>query len=186
MRNASSPIPVFVTDDWDAFEEGLINVYGKIELPQYKGIGRKPLPKLTPVEDLKYIKVLKKKVKWYLVEAIQRIIFGDPEKIFKMLGAKSDNYIGTSYVERINLTIRASLARFIRKGMNFSKTIKMHQKTFDFFQAWYNFIKPHKSLKLKIDSGNRKWVQRTPAMAEKITDHIWSLKELLTFRVPVQ
>ncbi|PAV12045.1 hypothetical protein ASJ81_21050 [Methanosarcina spelaei] len=42
-------------------------------------------------------------------------------------------------------------------------------------------IKPHKSLRLKIDSGNRKWFQRTPAMAEGITDHIWSLKELLTF-----
>ncbi|AGF97400.1 hypothetical protein MmTuc01_2068 [Methanosarcina mazei Tuc01] len=44
----------------------------------------------------------------------------------------------------------------------------------------------HKSLRLKIESGNRKWFQRTPAMAEGITDHIWSLKELLTFRVPVQ
>ena len=42
------------------------------------------------------------------------------------------------------------------------------------------------ALKLRIDSGNRKWFQRTPAMAEGITDHIWSLKELLTFRVPVQ
>ena len=41
MRSASSPIPVFTSDDWDAFEEGLVNVYGKIELPQYKGIGRK-------------------------------------------------------------------------------------------------------------------------------------------------
>ena len=186
MRNASSPIPVFTSDDWDAFEEGLLNVYGNIELPQYKGIGRKPLPKLTPVEDLKYIKVLKKKVKGYVVETIQRIIFGDAEEIFEMLNANLDDYIGTSYVERINLTIRTSLARFIRKWMNFSKTIKMHQKTFDFFQAWYNFIKPHDSLKLKIDSGNRKWFQRTPAIAEGITDHIWSLKELLTFRVPVQ
>ena len=186
MRNASSPIPVFTSDDWDAFEEGLLNVYGNIELPQYKGIGRKPLPKLTPVEDLKYIKVLKKKVKGYVVETIQRIIFGDAEEIFEMLNANLDDYIGTSYVERINFTIKTSLARFIRKWMNFSKTIKMHQKTFDFFQAWYNFIKPHDSLKLKIDSGNRKWFQRTPAIAEGITDHIWSLKELLTFRVPVQ
>jgi len=53
-----------------------------------------------------------------------------------------------------------------------------------------NFIKPHDSLKLRIDSGNRKWLQRTPAIAEgitdRITDHIWSLKELLMFRVPVQ
>lgn len=186
MRNASSPVPVFTSDDWDAFEEGLINVYGKMELPQYKGIGRRPLPKLVPPDDLKYVKVLKKKVKNYVVETIQRIIFGDPEEIFDMLGANSDNYIGTSYVERINLTIRTSLARFVRKTMNFSKTMKMHTKAFDFFQAWYNFIKPHDSLKLKIESGNRKWFKRTPAMAEGITDRIWSLKELLTFRVPVQ
>jgi hypothetical protein len=37
MRNASSPIPVIISDDWDAFEEGLVNVYGKTELHQYKG-----------------------------------------------------------------------------------------------------------------------------------------------------
>jgi hypothetical protein len=185
MRSASSPIPVFTSDDWDAFEEGLINVYGKIELPQYKGIGRKPLPKLFPLDDLKYVKVLKKKVKNYVVETIQCIIFGDPEEIFEMLGVNSDGYIGTSYVERINLTIRTSLARFIRKTMNFSKTMKMHTKTLDLFQAWYNFIKPHDYLKLSIDSGNIKWFQRTPAMADGITDQIWSLKELFTFIVPV-
>ena len=86
IRNASSPIPVFVFDDWDSFKEGLVNVYGKIGLSQYKSIGRKPLPKLIPVEDLRYIKVCKKKVKGYLVETIQCIIFGDPEEIFKMLG----------------------------------------------------------------------------------------------------
>jgi len=186
MRSASSSIPVFTSDDWDAFEEGLLNIYGKIELPQYKGIGRKPLPKRVPLEDLKYVKVLKKKVNNYVVETIQRVVFGDPEEIFEMLGANSDGYIGTSYIERINLTIRTSLARFVRKTMNFSKTMKMHTKAFDLFQAWYNFIKPHDSLKLRIDYGNRKWFQRTPAMAEGITDHIWNLKELLTFRVPVQ
>ena len=96
MRNASSPIPVFTSDDQDAFEEALINVYGKIELPQYKGIGRKPLSKLVPLDELKYVKVLKKKVKNIKVDTIQRIIFGHPEEIFKMLGADSDGYIGTS------------------------------------------------------------------------------------------
>jgi hypothetical protein len=121
-------------------------------LPQYKGIGRKPLPKLVPFDNLKYVKVLKKKVKNIIVETIKRIIFGDPKEIFEMLGADSDGFIGTSYVERINLTIRTSLSRFIRKRMNFSKTKRMHTKALDFFQAWYNFIKPHKSLRgcLKI------------------------------------
>jgi len=46
-----------------------------------------------------------------------------------------EDYIGTSYVERINLTIKTSLARLIRKGINFSKNMKMNQKALDFFQA---------------------------------------------------
>jgi hypothetical protein len=96
-----------------------------------------------------------------------------------MLGADLDGCIGTSYAERINLKVRTSLARFIRKGMNFSKALKMHQKAFDLFQAWYIFIKSHKSLKLKIDSGIQKWFQKTPAMVEGITDNMWNLKELL-------
>jgi len=186
MRNASSPIPIFISDDWDAFEEGLVNVYGQIELPQYKGIGRKPLPKLMPVKDLKYIKVYKKSVKGYVISTVNRVVFGDQDEILEMLGACSEDYIGTSYIERINLTIRTSLARFIRRGVNFSKTMKMHQRSLDLFQAGYNFIKPHDSLKVKVDSQNRKCLQRTPAMAEKITDHVWTLKELLTFRTPVQ
>ena len=85
MRCSSSPIPVFISGDWDVFEEALIDVYGKIELPQYKGIGRKPLLKLVPLDDLKYVKVLKKKVKNFVVETIQRIVFGDPDEIFEML-----------------------------------------------------------------------------------------------------
>ncbi len=121
-----------------------------------------------------------------MVSTVSRIVFGDTDEILEVLGAYSDDYVGTSYVERINLTIRTSLARFIRKGMNFSKMLAMHQKSLDLFQAWYNFIKPHDSLKIKVNSEKRKWVQRTPAMAEKITDHIWTLKKLLTFRVPVQ
>ncbi len=36
------------------------------------------------------------------------------------------------------------------------------------------------------EQGNRRWMQRTPAMADELTDHIWTLKELMTFRVPIQ
>jgi len=39
---------------------------------------------------------------------------------------------------------------------------------------------------LEVNSERKKWIQRTPAMAEGITDHVWSLKELLKFRVPIQ
>jgi hypothetical protein len=87
---------------------------------------------------------------------------------------------------KFNLTIRASLARFIRKGMNFSKKMRMHTKALDLFKAWYNFVKPHDSLKIKINCGDKRWGYRTPAMAEKFTDHIWNLGELLGFIVPVK
>jgi len=70
--------------------------------------------------------------------------------------------------------------------MNFSKKRGIHTKIVDFLQAWYNFVKPHKSLRVSRIDGNRKWKQRTPVMAEGLTDHIWKLEELLMLRIPVQ
>jgi hypothetical protein len=109
----------------------------------------------------------------------RKFIFGKPEEIFKVIGVEQDDYPGASYVEILNFAIRTSLYKTPKKGMNFSKNMKIHQRALDFFQAWYNFIKLHESLNEKIDSDKGKWFQKTPAMAEKSTDHIWSLKELL-------
>lgn len=64
--------------------------------------------------------------------------------------------------------------------------MRIHTKALDLFQAWYNFVKPYDSLKIKINCENRRRGYRTPAMAEKFTDHIWNLGELLGFRVPVK
>jgi len=185
-RSIHSPIPVFTSDNWDPFEEGLVNVYGFLETPHYAGIGRKPYSVLVPYPSLKYAKVCKKRRHGRIIEVVQRVVFGDPEEVMKLLGADSGGSINTAYIERLNLTIRNSLARFVRKTMNCSKILKRHTHALDFFQAWYNFVKPHKSLRLEVNQGNRRWMQRTPAMADELTDHIWTLKELMTFRVPIQ
>jgi len=185
-RSIHSPIPVFTSDNWDPFEEGLVNVYGYLETPCYNGIGRKPLPILIPYPSLKYAQVCKQKEKGRVVEVLQRVVFGDPDEVMEALGVNSGGKINTAYVERLNLTIRNSLARFVRRGMNCSKDLKIHSHAIDFFQAWYNLVKPHQALRLEINEGRKRWSQRTPAMAEGLTDHVWSLKELLTFRVPIQ
>ena len=185
-RLIHSPIPVFTSDNWDPFVEGLLNVYGYLETPSYCGIGRKPLPKLMPHPNLKYCQVCKLREKGRVVEIIQRIVFGKQEEVMDSIGAHSNDRISTSYIERLNLTIRNSLARFVRRGMNCSKDIQIHSHVIDFFQAWYNFVKPHKSLRIEINQGRKRWIPRTPAMAEGLTDHVWSLKELLTFKVPIQ
>ena len=185
-RSIHSPIPVFTSDNWDSFEEGLLNVYGFLETPGYEGRGRKPLPLLLPYPNLKYAQVCKRREKGRVVEVVQRIVFGEPKDVLRSLGTDIGGKINTAYIERFNLTIRNSLARFICRGMNCSKDLKMQSRAIDFFQAWYNFVKPHHSLRLEVNSGRKKWIQRTPAMAEGITDHVWSLKELLKFRVPIQ
>jgi len=185
-RSIASPIPVFTSDNWSPFEEGLVSVYSFLENPSYRGKGRKPLPLMIPYPNLKYARVCKRRENNRIVEIVEEIVFGEPEEVLRLLGADSGGRINTSYVERLNLSIRNSLARFIRRGMNCSKDLGIHTKAIDFFQAWYNFVKPHKSLRLELKDGDRKWMQRTPAMAEGLTDHIWSLSELLCFRVPVQ
>jgi len=185
-RSLNSPLPIFTSDEWDAFEDGLVYVYGVIEQPPYKGIGRKPLPRLVPHSELKYAQVCKKREKGRVVEVVQRIVFGDPDEVLRLLDADSGRRINTSYVERLNLTLRNSLARFIRKTINGSKSLKMHSRAVDFLQAWYNFIKPHKSLRVRVEDGKQKWKKRTPAMAKKLTDHIWTLEDLFTFKIPIQ
>ena len=163
---------------------GLLNVYGSLEQPPNCGIGRKPLPILLPPEDLKYALGCKKVAKGYVVEVCHRVVYGDVEEILRLFGADLGGCINTSYIERINLTIRNSLARFIRKGMNYSKSALMHSRAIDFFQAWYNFVKPHKSLRSMVNRGNKRWLQRTPAVAQKLTDHIWTLKEVVSYNRP--
>lgn len=185
-RSITSQIPVFTSDNWNPFEEGLVYVYSFTETPLYNGRGRRPLPVLVPYPNLKYARICKRRENGRVVEVVEEIVFGDPKEVLRLLGADSGGRINTSYVERLNLSIRNSLARFVRRGMNCSKNLIIHSKALDFFQAWYNFIKPHKSLRFELKNENRRWVQRTPAMVEGLTDRIWSLGELLCFRIPVQ
>ena len=78
--------------------------------------------------------------------------FGSPNEVIAAAfspGAKG--HVHTSYVERMNLTFRNHLARFIRKTMNFSKDWRFHTGAVEFFQAWYNLVKPHDSLKIEMN-----------------------------------
>jgi IS1 family transposase len=66
---------------------------------------------------------------------VQSVVYGDPEEVIKLLGADSGGKINTAYIERLNLTIRNSLARFVCKSMNCSKILGRHTHALDFFQA---------------------------------------------------
>jgi len=194
-RAKSWPLPVFVSDDWDPFAKALLNVYGIEETPIYKGVGRKPNPVLVPPLDLKYAQIIKYTKNDDVIYMSHRIVYGNPEEILEQLVPNSEGHIHTAYAERINLTFRNHLARFIRETMNFSKERENHSNAVDMFQAWYNFVKPHDSLKIEINldmeevgfqQNPKKWIFQTPAMVEFMTDHIWDMEELMSYRVPFQ
>jgi len=95
-------------------------------------------------------------------------------------------------VERDNLTWRQHNRRLARKTTAFSKEEPWMEKQLWLALAYYHFCLPHESLRAELPrpertrgSGSpRKWRPVTPAMAAGMTDHVWSTRELLSYRVP--
>ena len=111
-----------------------------------------------------------------MVRVTSKVIYGDPEEVKKVLGEH------TAYVERTNLTSRQMNGRLVRKTLSFSKELRLLKAASTLEDALYNFTRPVKSLRIEqVDrSTSARWHQRTPAMAAGLTDHIWTVKELLT------
>jgi IS1 family transposase len=85
------------------------------------------------------------------------IVSGDPDP----------GYISTSYIERQNLTMRMSMRRFTRLTNGHSKKIQNHAHAVAIHYLHYNFGRPQKGLK------------GTPAMAAGLSDHVWSMEEIV-------
>ena len=91
----------------------------------------------------------------------------------KVITGKPDEaLISTSYIERQNLTMRMSMRRFTRLTNGFSKKLENHMHAIALHFMHYNFARPHKSLANPYP--------RTPAMAIGLTDHVWSVDEIIS------
>jgi IS1 family transposase/transposase-like protein len=84
-----------------------------------------------------------------------------------IIGNPDFDYICTSHIERFNLSVRMHLRRFTRLTSAFSKSLVHLQASVSIFIAWYNFCRVHQTLRV------------TPAMEAGLTDHVWSIGELL-------
>lgn len=92
----------------------------------------------------------------YVVAVERRVISGAPL------------HISTSYLERQNLSVRMASRRFTRLTNGFSKRADYHLAAVGLYVAHYNFCRVHETLRT------------TPAMAQRLTDHIWTIGGLLT------
>ena len=95
--------------------------------------------------------------------------------------------LNTAFIERLNATFRSRLAVLVRRSRALLRNPETLTPLMFLMGCVYNFCTVHKSLRLKLSVGHSgyRWVQRTPALADALTDHIWSVKELLLFRVPL-
>lgn len=92
-----------------------------------------------------------------IIEVISKVRQGNPDA----------DHISTSYVERQNLTMRMQMRRFTRLTNAFSKKLENLKAAIALHFAFYNFCRVHKSLRV------------TPCMEAQITDHVWTIAELL-------
>ena len=171
---------IFSSDELDQYENALLQVYGEVMYPPRKpGPGRSPNPRLVPPDDLLFVHVVKKYKKNRLESITRRVVFGDPSKVDEVL-AKSvvSSKINTSYVERGNLTIRHVDARCNRKTLRFSKLKENHIRQLTLSLGYYHFCRPHRTLT------KRHGRPMTPFMAAGLTDHVWTMAELLRWRCP--
>lgn len=178
VKRVTAAIPeLFSSDQLDQYQDALLHVYGKIVQPPRKpGPGRSPNPRLVPPDDLFYVQVVKQYKKNRIVKVSRKIVFGDPETVTAILAASPvSSKINTSYVERNNGTIRHMDARCKRKSLCFSKTKNNHEIQLGLTLAYYHLCRPHKTLT------KRYGIPTTPFMAAKLTDHPWSMGELLKY-----
>jgi hypothetical protein len=165
--------PATISDGWGGIDQAMIEVYGLA--PEYSGRGRPPTCK-RPSADWLYLQMVKQHdERGHFAGTKLKAVFGSLEEVTQLLGET------TSYIERSNLTSRLFNGRQVRKTLAFSKDIDCHRAAATWEDMYYNLVKPHKSLRVRVhDIPNRKWKPRTPAMAAGLTDHAWTVKELLT------
>jgi IS1 family transposase len=144
--------------------------------PVHTGMGGRP--RLRPWRHVLIAQVVKRYERRRVVATDRRIIDGTPARVETLRRrSQGDGVINTAYIERLNATFRERLAPLARRCRALARhTLTLHEGMF-LVGTVYNFCTPHASL-LHAQ-------KTTPAMAAGITDHCWTIHELLSFHVPL-
>ena len=138
-------VPCFFSDGFSCYLSALIQVYHTLKtFPRTGKPGRPKQPMKEPHPDLVYGQVVKKKHQGRLQELVYRVRCG--AKRFEERGLS----ISTSLLERLNLTLRQALAPLVRKSGSFCKDRTHMRRRVVLFQAFYNFARPHMSLRVPL------------------------------------
>src|SRR2546428_5837661 len=174
VRRGAAPRPLLVCTD------GLVSYIRAIREtfrdPVHTGTGGRP--RLRPWRHVLIAQVVKRYERRRVVETARRIIDGTPARVETLRRrSQGDGVINTAYIERLNATFRERLASLTRRGRALARRTLTLQQGMYLVGTVSNFCTPHESL--YVAGG-----QQTPAMAAGITDHCWTVRELLSCPVP--
>jgi transposase-like protein len=150
--------------------------------------GQRGAPRKMTWPNVGIVQVIKRRTAG-LLSVERRVYQGDPALVQAVIltSQGGSGGINTAFIERLNATFRQWLACLGRRSRALARTLPTLEQGMFWVGCLYNFCTPHDSLRLPLyvgRYGHRRWVQRTPAIAAGLTDHIWSVDELLTFKIP--
>lgn len=147
--------------------------------------GKRGRPRLISWPDVHIGQVVKNYNAKRITGIHRRMAQGSMDVAQKLIAqSNGGSMLNTAFIERLNATFRSRLARLARRTRSLTRNQKTLTSLMFLMGCVYNFCTDHKSLRLPGIIGGRKWIPRTPAIAAGLTDHRWTVKELLSFRVP--
>jgi hypothetical protein len=162
--------PPLVSDGFGGHRDALLEVFGRSKgkgLRRYVG------------HDWHYLQMIKVYTEFFRVKMVRpKLIWG------KRLQLQQPLPLHMAYVERTHLTSRHMNARLARRGLCASKALAPLWSSLYWCDAIYNLVHPLKTLRQPSAQADRHWIPRSPAMAAGLTDHLWSVQELL-FTLPL-
>jgi hypothetical protein len=185
-------VPLFLTDGFKEYAMALLTHSGQwVQPPRRQATGPLPKPRWMPLPALLYAQVVKTVRRRRLVRVKHRVVFGTLEAIQQVLAACGWQ-INTAFIERVNLSIRQHVAAVGRRVSTLCKGEDGVRQQLGLYHVYYNFCLPHTSLRQPLPlpeptngtGSAKRWQPQTPAMAAGLTEHVWTLREVLLFRVP--
>jgi hypothetical protein len=169
-RTGGRVMDLMTSDEYPLYASVILAVYGEEVVPERTGRpGRPRQPYREVPAGLNYATVHKAREAGRVTAVEARVVYGSAEA----------GEVSTSYVERFHGTDRNRNGRKVRKTYGFSKDWEVHEAMSAFVTFSYNFCWPVRTLRERGAGGG--WEARTPAMAAGLADHVWSLREWLTF-----
>ncbi len=184
--------PLFLTDGFREYLTALVTHYGHWVQPERRQAkGPQPKPRWMPLPGLLYAQVVQRYRRRRIVGVKHRVIFGLAATIESIL-AKRGWQINTAFAERLHRDFRQHVAAIGRRVNTLCKHEAGLRQQLTLFQVCPNFVLPHASLRVPLPElepvpgtgATKRWQPRTPAMAAGLTDRVWSVREVLLYRVP--